>query len=319
VPAIFSNNFKLGTTASWNLSVEQEIGSDMALHLAYVGSESYHQTTVIDQNPGIYADGGARSRYTSFANILTDYSNANASYNSLQVGLEKRLSHNLQFMSNFTWSRTIDLSASGNISFGSPQLGDPFDLAWNRGVSFLNVPLISISNFVYTTPGLPRSNPFLRGVLGSWEVSGIVTSQSGSPFTIIGGNGSNNSEALQYGDRADFVPGQSLNVHEGSRQQWLNRYFNTAAFSQNTPGTFGNTGKNILTGPAVNTADLGLIKNWRIRERYQAQFRWEMFNALNHPSFGTPSNDPTSANFGQITSTGAVPPRVMQGAVKIDF
>jgi len=319
VPAIFSNNFKLGTTASWNLSVEQEIGSDMALHLAYVGSESYHQTTVIDQNPGIYADGGARSRYTSFANILTDYSNANASYNSLQVGLEKRLSHNLQFMSNFTWARTIDLSASGNISFGSPQLGDPFDLAWNRGVSFLNVPLISISNFVYTTPGLTRSNPFLRGVLGSWEVSGIVTSQSGSPFTITGGNGSNNSEALQYGDRADFVPGQSLNVHEGSRQQWLNRYFNTAAFTQNAPGTFGNTGKNILTGPAVNTADLGLIKNWRVRERYQAQFRWEMFNALNHPSFGTPSNDPTSANFGQITSTGAVPPRVMQGAVKIDF
>ena len=319
VPAIFSNDFKLGTTASWNLSIEQAIGSDMALHLAYVGSESYHQTTVLDQNPGIFANGGARTTYTNFSDILTDYSNANSSYHSLQVGLEKRLSHNIQFMSNFTWAKTIDLSASGNISYGTPQLGDPFDLSWNRGISYLNVPLISISNFVYTTPSLNNSNLFMRGLLGSWEISGIVTAQSGSPFTIIGGNGNNNSGALQYGDRADVVPGQSLNVHQGGREQWLNRYFNTAAFTQNAPGTFGNTGKNILTGPAVNTADLGLIKNWRVRERYQMQFRWEMFNALNHPSFGTPSNDPTSANFGQITSTGAVPPRVMQGAVKVDF
>ncbi|MHB1022686.1 MAG: TonB-dependent receptor [Acidobacteriaceae bacterium] len=319
IPAIFSNDFKLGTTASWNLSIEQQIGQNMALHLAYVGSESYHQTTVLDQNPGIYAQGGARSTYSQFANILTDFSNGTASYHSLQVGFEKRMSHNLQFRSNFTWSKTMDLSASGNITFGSPQLGDPFDLRWNRGISYLNVPLISISNFVYTTPALKSWNPIMQNILGNWEVSGIVTMQSGSPFGIAGGGSNNNSGAQQYGDRADVVPGQVAWTHRGNRQQWLTKYFNTAAFTTNAPGTFGTSGKNIFVGPAVKSADLGLMKNWNIAENYQLQFRWEMFNALNHPSFGTPVNNPTAGNFGQITGIGAIPPRVMQGALKLNF
>lgn len=319
VPASFSSDFKLGTTASWNFSVEQAIGRDMALHLAYVGSESYHQTTVMDQNPGFYSAGGARIRYPNFANILTDFSNATASYHSLQAGIEKRLSHNLQFQSNFTWSRAIDLSSSGNISFGSPQLADPFDLRWNRGISYLNVPLISVTNFIYTTPGLRGANVIERAILGSWEVSGIWTMQAGYPFSISGGNGNNNSGALQYGDRADIVPGQSLWSHRGGKQQWLNQYFNTAAFTNNAPGTFGDSGKNIFRGPGVNSADIGVDKNWQIAERYSLQFRWEMFNAFNHPSFGLPNNYVGSSNFGQITSIGVIPPRVMQGALKLTF
>jgi hypothetical protein len=273
---------------------------------------------VIDQNPGIFASGGARTTYPNFAQILTDFSNGTASYNSLQVSLEKRLSHGLQFGSNFTWSKAIDLAASGNISFGSPQLADPFNLRYNRGISYLNVPHISVTNFIYTTPDLRGHSELFRSFLGSWQASGIVTIQSGSPFTISGGTG-NNSEALQYGDRADVVPGQALNIHQGGQQQWLNHYFNAAAFTVNAPGTFGNSGKNVLTGPAVATADLGIAKNWMIREAVNLQFRWEAFNALNHPSFGTPANNPTSANFGQITSIGAVPPRVMQGALKVTF
>jgi Carboxypeptidase regulatory-like domain len=318
VPAIFSNDFKLGITQSWNASIEQQFGANLALHLAYVGSESYHQTTVIDQNPGIFASGGARTTYPAFAQILTDFSNGTASYNSLQVGLEQRLSHNIQFQSNFTWSKTIDLASSGNISFGAPQLANPFNLRFNRGISYLNVPHISVTNFIYTTPELRGHGELMRSVFGAWQASGIVTIQSGSPFTISGGTG-NNSEALQYGDRADVVPGQQLNVHQGGKGHWLNNYLNAAAFTVNAPGTFGNSGKNELTGPAVATADLGVAKNWMIRETVNLQFRWEAFNAFNHPSFGTPNNNPTASNFGQITAIGAVPPRVMQGALKLTF
>jgi outer membrane receptor protein involved in Fe transport len=324
IPTVFSNNYHLGVTESWNVSVEQQFYSNFALHMAYVGSESYHQTEAIDQNPGFYnADptlNGQRLRYPNFGQILTDFSNGTATYHALQVGLEKRLSHNLQFQSNFTWSKSIDLAASGNIAFGSPELPDPFSLSFNRGISYLNVPLISITNFVYSTPALTTHRLLTREVLGGWEASGIITAQSGSPFTIAGASG-NNSGALQYGDRADRVPNQPIAEHEGSREQWLNHYFNTAAFADNAPGTFGNSGKNELTGPSVVTADLGASKNWAIRDAWDLQFRLEAFNALNHPSFGTPNNNVGSGpdSFGHITSIGAVQPRIVQGALKLTF
>ena len=102
IPAMFSNDFHLGITQSWNISVEQELGHNMAAHLAYVGSESYHQSTIIDQNPGIYANGGNRTTYSNFGEILTDFSNTTSSYHALQATVDKHFSHGFQFQSNFT-------------------------------------------------------------------------------------------------------------------------------------------------------------------------------------------------------------------------
>ena len=324
---VFSRDFKLGTTQSWNLSVEQQFGSNFALHLAYVGSESYHQAIPIDLNPGIYNPtnavlNGSRITYGAFGQILQNTSVGTAKYNSLQVGVEKRLSHNLQFQSNFTWSRTEDTFSAASLSF-SGSLPDPFNLHYNYGKSDLNIPLISVTNFVYTTPGLSGHNVFLRQALGGWEVSGIYTMQSGTPFGIAGGNGSNNSASQQNGDRADFAAGYNsvdeVRLRQGGRSQQLANYFNTAAFKTNTLGSFGDTPRNLFQGPGINTADLGLMKNWIYRERYETQFRWEMFNAFNRPSFANPNNDPTSGNFGQITSIGPIAPRVMQAALKLTF
>jgi len=117
------------------------------------------------------------------------------------------------------------------------------------------------------------------------------------------------------GDRADYN-GAPLNIQQGEKKDWLYRYFNTAAFATNRAGTFGNAGRNILTGPAFSVWDLGISKNWRFQERYRIQFRWEMFNAFNTPSFGLPNNNPTSTAYGQITARGAIPARVMQAAMK---
>ncbi len=328
VNAVFSRDFKLGATQSWNLSVEQQFGSNLALHLAYVGSESYHQALPIDQNPGIYNAGnavlsGLRTTYPAFGQILQLTSAGTASYNSLQVGIDKRLSHNLQFQSNFTWSRTEDTFSAASLSF-SGAVADPFDLRFNYGISDLNTPLISVTNFVYTTPDLPGHNILLRQAVGGWEVSGIYTMQSGTPFGIGGGNGDSNSGSQQGADRADFAPGYTRaiaagSLRQGGRSQQLARYFNPAAFTTNAPGTFGNTPRNLFQGPGINTADLGLMKNWTYRERYIVQLRWEMFNAFNRPNFANPSNDPTSGNFGQITTIGPIPPRVQQAALKVTF
>jgi hypothetical protein len=317
VEAVFDSNFKLGMTESWNASVQQKLPLSLVAQLAYVGSESYHQNVWLDQNPAV----NSVRPLTNFGAINNIASWATSTYHSLQASLRKQITHGLQFNSSFTWSKVIDVAASGNPSGGGSMLGDPFSRSWNRGISDLNVPLVSVTNFVYETPALKGSNEFAKNILGSWELSGIWTLESGEPFSIQGGDGDDNSGSLQNEDRADRVAGQPLNVHSGSKAQWLNEYFNTAAFTPNAVGTFGDTGRNILKGPGTNTADLGLIKNWSVRERYGLQFRWEMFNAFNHPSFGLPNTDPSpgNASYGQITTIGNVAPRVMQGALKLAF
>jgi hypothetical protein len=188
----------------------------------------------------------------------------------------------------------------------------------NRGASDLNIPFISITDLIYQTSSLKDSNIFMRNIFGSWELSGIYTLESGRPFSIVGGNGNDNSESLEFGDRAD-VTGQAYKVRQGGKSNWLNKYFNTAAFQPNAPGTFGNSGRNLFQGPPVNSVDIGIFKNWMFGEKYGIQFRWEMFNALNHPNFNIPNNDPSSSNFGKITSVGSTPPRVMQCALKFSF
>lgn len=232
--------------------------------------------------------------------------------------MEKHLHKGLQFQSNFTWSKTLDTATSGNISFGNNALPNPFNLGYNRGISGENVPFIWVSNLVYTSPGLSGMNQVLRQAFGAWELSGIITLQSGFPFGIAGGY-SNNSGSFQGGDRADVVPGQSFDVRQGSKDHWLNEYFNTAAFVPNALGTFGDSSKNLFQGPPIKTMDLAFAKNWTIVEGYRLQFRWEMFNALNHPSFSNPDNNVADGNYGKITSLGPIAPRVMQAGLKFTF
>jgi hypothetical protein len=319
ISGAFAGNFKLGITQSWNVSVQQQFGNDLSLQIAYVGSESYHQSLGIDENPGIFANAGARTTYPAFGAVLVNTSNGTANYQALQVSLEKHLSHNLQLQSNFTWSKAIDTAATGDLSVGGSLLPDPFDLQWNRGISALNVPIISVTNLVYTTPRLPSiSNRLFREALGGWEVSAIITSQSGTPVTILGANGSNNSQSQQSEDRAD-VTGQPFHIRQGGRTQWINQYFNTGAFTNNAPGTFGDSGKNFFAGPPVNTTDMGLIRNFVFPKNIGMQFRWEMFNAFNHPDFGVPGNVVGASNFGKITGIGFIPPRVGQAALKLSF
>jgi hypothetical protein len=141
---------------------------------------------------------------------------------------------------------------------------------------------------------------------------------SGLPFSIGGPNGANNSDSDIGGDRADIFPGAPLDQHQGSKNHWLNEYFNTAAFTANAPGTFGDSARNLLTGPGFNNLDLGFSKNFPFRERYRLQFRWEMFNALNRTWFSTPDSGLGDAAFGQITSDNNSP-RLMQAALKLYF
>ena len=337
IGASFARNFKAQVTNAWNASIEQQLSKTTAFRIAYVGSESYHQSYGLDRNFAIYCEtcnkGGHGSffPYPSFSAIGELNSNGTASYNSLQISVNKTMSHGFQAQSSFTWQKTIDLASAGNPAFDDPlRLGNPFDLRWNRGISNLSIPFTWISNFVYVSPALSNKNLLVREVLGGWEVSPIITLQSGNPFSISGGNssalgGSNNNTGSgcksNCSDRADIVPGAPLKLRNGKRSEWIKAYFNTAAFRPRPDGTFGTSGRNILNGSPIFNVDSALMKNWTI-ERFRLQLRFETFNTLNHPIMANPDTNPTSATFGQVNGgrgSASNAARVGQAALKLTF
>jgi len=267
------------------------------------------------RNPGIYnpdpALSGQRLTYPNFAGILTSVSWGTASYNGLQVSVERKFSHGLQFTSNYAYSKNLDDVSAASNGFGS-QYSDPFNHSFDRGISGINYPHIWTSNWVYETPGLKKYNRLAQRALGSWQVSGIYRLQSGDPFGISGGNGRLADGSPGYGnisgtnignERADLT-GQPFNMHQGSKAQWLQQYFNPAAFQPALMGTFGNSARNILQGPGTNVCDLGIFKNFPFKEHYRLQFRVEMFNAFNRTHFDLPATNPSSpGSFGHIYST----------------
>ncbi|MGB8538181.1 MAG: carboxypeptidase regulatory-like domain-containing protein [Acidobacteriaceae bacterium] len=314
----FSPGFKLGRNNTWNLSVEQKLPADILLTVGYVGSHTYHLPIVNDVNPGIYASLGQRTTYPNFESIIQYQSVGNASFNALEVRAEKRLARGFTFTSNYTFSKALDTVTGGDAAYVSP-IGDPFNVKWNYGISDLNHRNNWVTSFVYQTPSLSQYGRLARETLGNWQGSGIFTLQSGTPFSVTPSgsclNGGNPSYSQEGGDRADVVPGQSFGEMQGSKSQWINQYFNTAAFECNAAGTFGNSGRNLLTGPRYNNWDLGFGKSLLIKERFNFQFRWEMFDALNTPHFSNPNSAVGGAGYGAITSLASAP-RIMQGAVK---
>ncbi len=162
---------------------------------------------------------------------------------------------------------------------------------------------------------------------GSWQDHGSFTPEDrldingGNNPLAVGGGDDNASYSQVYERLCRPNPRTTLRRPPGGKQHWLNEYFNTSAFTYNAPGTFGNVGRNPVYGPGWNQANLNIAKNFPFRERYNVQFRWEMFNAFNHTVFGTPNTDYNAAGngtFGQITSTGA-PPRAMEAGLKLSF
>jgi len=326
IGAIFPQNYKLGWSQNWNLSIQHQFAGNLLVTAAYVGSETYDITQGADVNPGFYTTSsaacggsppcGPRTLFPNFQNVDVYEPWGTASYEGLQLSAEKRMSHGLQFSTNWAWSKSLDLLSQSDLSSG-PLLRDAYDPGIDHGISTLNVPYVWNTTGVWDLPAFRGHGPLAEGALGNWEVSGIFTMQAGVPFSVVGGqNGSGNSYDQDGNDLADRVSGQSLKVHPGSESQWLNGYFNPAAFVPNALGTRGNSPKNIMRGPAYDDLDVGFMKNFPFdKEQYHFQFRWEMYNATNTPWFGTPDSNPTDGNYTKITGTQG-PPRVMQFALK---
>jgi hypothetical protein len=322
----FSRNFKQPTTYAWNFSIEQQLTSTTALRLAYVGNETDHLSVLIDMNPP-YAT--KLPVNPNIGDIYDDQSWATASYNSLQVSLDQHVWHGLQVQSSLAWSHTIDITGTSNVSYGNPALGNPISAKWNRGNSGADVPWAWKSNFIYLAPSFKEKGKLMEETVGGWQLSSIITWQKGSPFSI--GQWNTDPGVGMWNNRADFAPGVAPNMGKGSHWDWVNPakgYFNTAAFvlptscNDNTPGWcgFGDTGKNAYWGPGVFGIDASIMKNWVLMEGKTFQFRWDAFNATNHPNFSGPSSTVNQAagTFGVISGTNGNP-RIFQGALRLTF
>jgi Carboxypeptidase regulatory-like domain len=259
-----------------------------------------------------------------------------SSYNGLLVTLRKRLSHNLQFDFNYTFSHSIDNSSivannNGNFAAGAyTVMCNPIDLNVCRGNSEFDATHQVSSNFVYDLPiGRGQSlggnsARWLDEVIGGWQVSGIVTWRTGLALPVQSGV-STTSLAADNGALFTGSPAAvSTNLHTDTKNNNQIQFFTdatkaAAAFSPVTGLQVGN--RDTMRGPHFSNADLGVAKNFRLsKERYRLIFRADAFNAFNHPNFALPNTNINTSTFGVITATvGQEQARVLQMSLRFTF
>jgi len=317
----FDPHWHLGYVQAMNITIEQQLGSDLLLRAAYVGDRGVNLQDNNEQNPAVYGPGATvantnsrRPLYPTFASMI-EMNNAGFShYNALQMTLEKRLSHGFSFVANYTRAKTTDnQSTDQQLSLTNP---DPFDPNFNNGLANEDVPNAFFVSGVAQLPTVRSAPRLVRAIEGGWGLSGIFTWANGQPFTIT--SGQDNSRSGVGLDRADLVSGVSPLVAHSSRAQELGEYFNPAAFVVNALGTFGDSPRNPLRNPNYFNVDAGLQRTFPLVDRLRLKIRVEEFNFTNHPHFNQPgTNVSASSTFGKISGAGE--PRILQIVGRLEF
>jgi hypothetical protein len=345
-------NLSVPYAQDWNFTVERSFGQSWLLDVGYVGTKGTHLPRFIEGDPATPCSTLPSSEYSSCVsgeqqnvNLYRAYSGctpsspntctygsvglisgiANSDYNSLQTSLRKRLGYGIAFLASYTYSKTLDDVSSFNISGSSPQLvagendlaQNPFDLAAEYGRSLFDARHRLVFSYQWQLPFWRESGNWYQYVLGNWQLNGIFSASTGTPFTVY--DSSDPSLQGQAPEISGFVgdrPNLVGNPNDGPKT--ATEWFNTAAFQRVSElGTFGNAGRNIVQAAGLAQWDFALLKDFRLRESTSLQFRAEMFNILNRVNFGVPNDDLNSPTFGQVQS--ALPPRQIQFALKLLF
>jgi hypothetical protein len=339
-------NFRPALIQQFGLNLQAEVYPGWLMEIGYTGTQGTHLQRLRSLNQALQASPenpirGATS--DTLANIplrvpvpgiaadsLREAETAGSSwYNGLEVSLTKQLSHGLQFLASYTFSKTLDTDGAdinGTSAANTLTLGDQNSPAqrWGRASFDRTQRFVFSATWVLPTP----ADGLQRAFLGNWSLSAVATIQSGSALTIADTNSKN-----VYGiseDRADLMGTCTKNqlVRTGSVESNLNGYFNASCFSKppvigaDGIGTaFGNSGTGLVSGPGQANLDLAVSKMqalpW-LHEKTALQFRAELFNAFNHPQFANPDSNFSSPTFGVISST-SVSARVTQLALKLSF
>ncbi len=301
----------------FSFGVQRELFRNAMVEVAYVGSKGTKLMRTRNINQAYPGPGSIASRrlFPGFGNINFRESSANSSFHSLQLRVEKRLSHGLSFLTAYTFSKSIDDASAVLGSAGTtnnPQ--NSHNLRLERALSDFDTRQRLVVSYIYELP-LGRGKRYLNGpgsierILGGWQVSGIAAFQSGNPFTPRLSRDVSGTGQLQ--DRPNLIGNPKLNRPDPAL------WFNTGAFAIPPSGTFGTAGRDILIGPGRNDYDFALTKKQRLGERYTLEFRAEFFNLLNHPLFNLPNAIADSLQFGKIFSASAA--RQIQFALRVEY
>ena len=256
-----------------------------------------------------------------FGNIQYLANVANANYNALSAKLTRRLSKGLTFLAGYTFAKSIDESSGPRPIAGDNVLTPQDGTDWreeNRGRSSFDARHRFVISALYQLPFGKGHQYLSHGIastlIGGWQIGSIYTFQTGLPFSIS--DGVDQSNTGETHDLASVVAGQNWRISNPSPNEW----FNTAAFTLQPKGTYGNSGRNIVTAPGINVLNSTLQKNFNFTERIFAQLRFEAFNTLNHPNFYLPNSTVTSASFGKITALqNNIDMRELQLSLKLVF
>lgn len=283
--------------------------------------------TVPCQAPGTYfgGTGGVSSNildqirpYRGYRSINMITPQFNSNYNSLQVLAQRRFTGASQVNVAYTWSKNLTDNQTDRST--APQ--NSYDIRLDRGRATLDRRHIFTANYIYDLPFLANRHDFVGKAFGGWEVSGIVSFQTGVPFTPLGANfdasGLGNIPAIIAGNRPNVLCDPNDNAPHTFEQ-----FFNTACFQANpTTGTgvanvVGNGGRGVINGPSTQRFDFSLFKNFRFGESVNLQLRGEAFNIFNHTNFRTIVTTRSASNYGQVTAVRD--PRTIQLGVKLSF
>ncbi|HKW75546.1 MAG TPA: TonB-dependent receptor, partial [Terriglobales bacterium] len=304
-PAMINPDFRNADVQSWNLNVQQQFGRSTALMVGYFASKGTHLE--IDRNINQFINFGkpntaaapnvpffqisasspilpsTATQPVTLGTITERDSTSNSNYNALWVTLNKHLSHDLQFNTSYTWSHSIDdvsRNANGIV------IPDSLDVASGRGNSDFDARHRFVVNAIYDLPF--KGNRAISG----WELATIVSAQTGNPFDIVvPGSG-----ITGIGNTVTPIVLGSISVSGNPLGQWIVPTGTDASGNPSFANTFqiptttlGTLGRNAIYGPGFADADLSLVKNTKITEKMNVQFRVDAFDLLNHPNYGQPS------------------------------
>ncbi|MCA1615964.1 MAG: TonB-dependent receptor [Acidobacteria bacterium] len=309
----------------WNANVQRQLGRNRVLEVGYVGSKGTKLLASRDINQPAQASPVSPNPRPNpfFADINLVESRASSSYHSLQARLQQRLTDGLALLASYTYGKSIDDASSFFTSAGDPNFPqNSYDTRQERARSNFDVRQRLSVSYSYDLPfGRGRrfgdDHGFLSTLLSGWQTNGVVTLQTGRPFTIAllsdidQSNTGRSNLGFGANDRPDVVGDPRLS------HRTPERWFNTAAYAFPAFGTFGNSGRNTLDGPGYRNVNASLVKHTRLTESASLQLRAEAFNLFNHPNFDLPDNFLGSPTFGQIRS--AQSPRHLQFGVKLLF
>jgi len=300
-----------------NLSagIQRQLTSSLVVEADYlsswiVGADSSTVLNVPTPGPGAI---GPRRPVPQLSNITAIRWDGYSIFHSLTLKAEQRFSRGLTFSANYMLSKAIDDASDPGATTHEVNLPqDVRNMAAERAPASFDHRHRFTASFDYAFPSISKlSSRLLSGLLANWRVGGIVTVQSGAPFTVNLG-----TDRANIGSGPAQRPNVTCDPNSGGNRT-AEQWFNTACFTLPDPFTFGNSGRNNVIGPGYTNVDASLQKGVPVSDRLRLDLRAEVFNLFNTVNFDVPNRIAFTPNFGRIFSASS--PRQMQFAIKAVF